>query len=112
MGVGGDRILQAFTGQGARPARATAGDGVVLEPGRLQGVDEFRIELVAVVAAGLEPGMQVVATGVHVLSPGQKVTVYQSKQPVAPASKALAATENRANTPASAAPTAAPAAPQ
>ena len=66
----------------------------------------------AVVAAGLEPGMQVVATGVHVLSPGQKVTVYQSKQPVAPASKALAATENRANTPASAAPTAAPAAPQ
>ena len=66
----------------------------------------------AVVAAGLEPGMQVVAAGVHVLSPGQKVTVYQSKQPVAPASKALAATENRANTPASAAPTAAPAAPQ
>ncbi len=66
----------------------------------------------AVVAAGLEPGMQVVATGVHVLSPGQKVTVYHSKQPVAPASKALAATENRANTPASAAPTAAPAAPQ
>lgn len=66
----------------------------------------------AVVAAGLEPGMQVVATGVHVLSPGQKVTVYHSKQPVAPASKALAATENRANTPASAAPAAAPAAPQ
>ena len=66
----------------------------------------------AVVAGGLEPGMQVVATGVHVLSPGQKVTGYHSKQPVAPASKALAATENRANTPASAAPTAAPAAPQ
>ena len=33
----------------------------------------------AVVAAGLAPGMQVVATGVHVLSPGQKVTVYQQK---------------------------------
>lgn len=35
----------------------------------------------AVVAAGLTPGMQVVATGVHVLSPGQKVTVYQPKVP-------------------------------
>jgi RND family efflux transporter MFP subunit len=33
----------------------------------------------AVVATGLTPGMQVVATGVHVLSPGQKVLVYQPK---------------------------------
>jgi RND family efflux transporter MFP subunit len=32
----------------------------------------------AVVAAGLEPGMQVVSAGVHVLSAGQKVTLYQS----------------------------------
>ena len=30
-----------------------------------------------VVAAGLEPGMQVVSAGVHVLSVGQKVTLYQ-----------------------------------
>lgn len=37
----------------------------------------------AVVASGLTPGMQVVATGVHVLSPGQKVTVYQPKTGVA-----------------------------
>lgn len=36
----------------------------------------------AVIAAGLEPGMQVVAAGVHVLQPGQKVTVY-----AAPAAK-------------------------
>lgn len=35
----------------------------------------------AVIAAGLSPGQQVVATGVHVLSPGQKVTVYQPKYP-------------------------------
>ena len=35
----------------------------------------------AVVASGLTPGMQVVATGVHVLSPGQKVTIYQPKVP-------------------------------
>ncbi|MEP6966351.1 MAG: efflux RND transporter periplasmic adaptor subunit [Polaromonas sp.] len=37
----------------------------------------------AVVAAGLQPGMLVVSAGVHVLSPGQKVTIYQSKVPVA-----------------------------
>jgi multidrug efflux system membrane fusion protein len=33
----------------------------------------------AVVAAGLQPGMLVVAAGVHVLSPGQKVTIYQDR---------------------------------
>ena len=33
----------------------------------------------AVVAAGLQPGMLVVSAGVHVLSPGQKVTIYQEK---------------------------------
>jgi membrane fusion protein, multidrug efflux system len=32
-----------------------------------------------VVASGLQPGMQVVATGVHVLSAGQKVTIYENK---------------------------------
>jgi len=31
----------------------------------------------AVVASGLKPGQQVVAAGVHVLSPGQKVTIYK-----------------------------------
>lgn len=36
-----------------------------------------------VIASGLTPGMQVVATGGHVLAPGQKVTVYQGD--VAPA---------------------------
>lgn len=33
----------------------------------------------AVIAAGLQPGMLVVSAGVHVLSPGQKVTIYQDK---------------------------------
>jgi RND family efflux transporter MFP subunit len=33
----------------------------------------------AVVAAGLQPGMLVVSAGVHVLSPGQKVSFYQPK---------------------------------
>ena len=51
----------------------------------------------AVVASGLTPGMQVVATGVHVLSPGQKVTVYQPKTAVAPVNQAPAATDSVAN---------------
>lgn len=38
----------------------------------------------AVIAGGLQPGMLVVSAGVHVLSPGQKVTIYQSKVAVAP----------------------------
>ena len=33
----------------------------------------------AVIAAGLQPGVQVVAAGVHVLAPGQKVTVWRDK---------------------------------
>ena len=37
----------------------------------------------AVIAAGLQPGMLVVSSGVHVLSPGQKVTIYQEKPAVA-----------------------------
>jgi RND family efflux transporter MFP subunit len=51
----------------------------------------------AVIAAGLTPGMQVVASGVHVLAPGQKVTVYKPKTASAPDSKAQTATENVAN---------------
>jgi len=34
----------------------------------------------AVVAAGLQEGQLVVAAGVHVLSPGQKVTIYREKE--------------------------------
>jgi membrane fusion protein, multidrug efflux system len=45
-----------------------------------------------VVASGLQPGMQVVVAGVHVLSPNQKVTIYKEKQPsatVGPAQPAI-----------------------
>lgn len=35
-----------------------------------------------VVAGGLQPGMQVVVAGVHVLTPGQKVSLYQEKKPL------------------------------
>lgn len=53
----------------------------------------------AVIAEGLTPGMQVVAAGVHVLSEGQQVTVYQDKyapkpaaeQPTAPSTAAIPA---------------------
>ncbi|MGC1176112.1 efflux RND transporter periplasmic adaptor subunit [Polaromonas sp.] len=45
----------------------------------------------AVVASGLEPGMLVVSAGVHVLSPGQKVTIYQQKVAVATAPPAQTA---------------------
>jgi len=44
-----------------------------------------------VVVAGLTPGMQVVSAGVHVLSPGQKVTIYKENVPAAPAVQAQAA---------------------
>ena len=37
-----------------------------------------------VIASGLKPGQQIVSAGVHVLSPGQKVTVYKPEA-IAPA---------------------------
>ena len=49
-----------------------------------------------VITAGLKPGMQVVATGVHVLSPGQKVSVYKPNMPPAQAGKAPAAMNSEA----------------
>lgn len=48
----------------------------------------------AVIAAGLTPGMQVVSAGVHVLQPGQKVTVWQEKQVPALANAAQPAMKN------------------
>jgi len=46
----------------------------------------------AVIAKGLNPGQQVVVAGVHVLSPGQKVTVYRSPydKSIAPAAQGAA----------------------
>ena len=55
-----------------------------------------------VVASGLQPGMQVVVAGVHVLSPGQKVTVYKEKTALAQVKPAGVAMNSVAN-PASAA---------
>ena len=50
-----------------------------------------------VIASGLQPGMQVVVAGVHVLSPGQKVTIYKPKEAIAPANIAQEATKTIAN---------------
>jgi RND family efflux transporter MFP subunit len=38
----------------------------------------------AVIAAGLVPGMVIVSAGVHVLAPGQKVTIWQEKTSALP----------------------------
>lgn len=48
----------------------------------------------AVIASGLLPGMLVVSAGVHVLSPGQKVTIYKEKQAVALESTVQTATNS------------------
>ncbi|MDI1239470.1 MAG: efflux RND transporter periplasmic adaptor subunit [Polaromonas sp.] len=62
----------------------------------------------AVVASGLQPGMLVVSAGVHVLSPGQKVTIYQPKVAAALAPNAQTAINPVASA-AAATPAAAPA---
>ena len=54
----------------------------------------------AVIAAGLQPGMLVVSAGVHVLSPGQKVTIYQEKMAVAQQNPAQTAINSGATDPA------------
>lgn len=60
-----------------------------------------------VVLGGLLPGMQVVVAGVHVLVPGQKVTIYKENKPLALSSKPQTAPENIANqVPAAASPAA------
>nr|WP_315471883.1 efflux RND transporter periplasmic adaptor subunit [uncultured Rhodoferax sp.] len=48
----------------------------------------------AVITQGLAPGMQVVVAGVHVLSPGQKVSIYKEKGALAPAPYAPAAMDS------------------
>ena len=61
----------------------------------------------AVIAVGLQPGMLVVSAGVHVLSPGQKVTIYQQKVAVAPINPTQTAIHSAAAVQTSAVPVAA-----
>ena len=65
----------------------TASMTVRLQPIQIATADGNEV----VVAGGLTPGMQVVSAGVHVLSPGQKVTIYKEKSPLTPVNAASAA---------------------
>ena len=56
----------------------------------------------AVISAGLQPGMLVVSAGVHVLTAGQKVTIYKGNVPVTELNQARAAPNIIAATSASA----------
>lgn len=57
------------------------------QPVQIGGADERDI----VIAGGLEPGQRVVTAGVHVLTPGQKVTLYAEPGSPQPAARASAA---------------------
>lgn len=57
----------------------------------------------AVIADGLVPGMQVVSTGVHVLTPGQKVRIFEQKPAPGQSNQAQAATKTVATMPAASA---------
>ncbi len=54
-----------------------------------------------VIAGGLQPGMQVVSAGVHVLQEGQKVTIYQEKGALAQVNTAQEAIKPVATAPTS-----------
>ena len=53
---------------------------VKLQPVQIATADGNEV----VIASGLQPGMQVVSAGVHVLAPGEKVTLYKQKVATAP----------------------------
>lgn len=71
----------------------TASMTVKLQPVQIATADGNEV----VVASGLQPGMQVVTAGVHVLSPGQKVMIYKEKQALAPVDHTQAAIDSVAN---------------
>lgn len=97
LSVAGTPVLKLPTSALWQDGQATA--VWVLEPATLT-VRAQRVDVAtadgnqAVITAGLQPGMQVVAAGVHVLSPGQKVTIYESKQALAPVNRSSSAIES------------------
>ncbi len=60
---------------------------VRLQPVQIATVDGNEV----VLAGGLQPGMQVVVAGVHVLAPGQKVKIFKENEALAPVATAQAA---------------------
>lgn len=97
LSVAGAPVLKLPTSALWQDGQATA--VWVLDPATLT-VHAQRVEVAtadgnqAVISAGLQPGMQVVAAGVHVLSPGQKVTIYESKQALSPVKRSSSAIES------------------
>jgi multidrug efflux system membrane fusion protein len=79
----------------------TASMTVKLQPIQIATADGNDV----VISNGLQPGMQVVTAGVHVLAPGQKVSVYKEKVPAALANSARAAPNLVASFPAPTPPT-------
>ncbi|NDP38826.1 MAG: efflux RND transporter periplasmic adaptor subunit [Rhodoferax sp.] len=63
---------------------------VRLQPVQIASVDGNDV----VLAGGLQPGMQVVVAGVHVLAPGQKVTIFKQNEALAPVDTAQPATNS------------------
>lgn len=61
-----------------------AAGAVQSRPVRVAGVDTVG----AVVTAGIEPGQRIVVSGVHVLTEGQKVRLYQEAKPAEPGASA------------------------
>ena len=81
-------------GQGSAVWLFDAASGTVrAQPVQVATVDGNQV----VIASGLQPGMQVVATGTHVLAPGQKVTVYKPNKAVIQEGTARTATNDVAN---------------
>ena len=63
---------------------------VKAQPVQVQTADENDV-----VVSGLRPGMAVVVAGVHVLAPGQKVTIYKEKMVGAVGASASSASGNQ-----------------
>ena len=66
---------------------------VRLQPVQIATVDGNDV----VLAGGLQPGQQVVVAGVHVLAPGQKVTIFKQNEALAPVGTAQLAINSIAN---------------
>jgi multidrug efflux system membrane fusion protein len=91
LGHGGASVIKLPTSALRQQGQATA--VWVLDP-RTLTLRSQQVQIAtadgndAVIASGLLPGMLVVSAGVHVLSPGQKVTIYQDRMAPAPAAAA------------------------
>ena len=66
------KLLDCLSGYDRATLVRDVGAGVTV------GVVALPLAMAFAIASGLKPGQKVVVAGVHVLSPGQKVTLYKS----------------------------------